>query len=156
MVLRKDPVKGFKKLKIKLKTENMKSIKFPGTNPSPKKKREKRNCYQVYFAVPADDKVKVKVKESNKLNKYLDLTWKLKRQWNMEVTVIPVMVRALGTILMYLEKDSNNWSLEEELNHPNHSTGKIGLNSQESPGDLKILAIILTPMKNHQRRWKTL
>ena len=39
-----------------------------------------------------------------KLDKYLELTWELKRVGNMKVTVIPIIVGALVTIPKNLEK----------------------------------------------------
>ena len=48
------------------------------------------------FAVPADRRVKLK--EGKKGDKYLDLARELKKLWNMMVTVIPIVVGALGTI----------------------------------------------------------
>ena len=48
------------------------------------------------FAVPAHHKVKIK--EGKKRDKYIDLTRELKKLWNMKVTVIPVVIDALGTI----------------------------------------------------------
>ena len=40
---------------------------------------------------------KRKIKESEKLDKYLDLARKMKKLWNMKVTVISIVVGALGT-----------------------------------------------------------
>ena len=47
------------------------------------------------FPVPWDHKVKLK--ESEKKDKYLDLASELKKMWNMIVTVIPVVIGAFGT-----------------------------------------------------------
>ena len=47
------------------------------------------------FAVPADHRLKLKENEKN--DKYLDLAWKLKKLWNMKVTIIPIVIDALGT-----------------------------------------------------------
>ena len=49
----------------------------------------------MYFAVPADHIVKLK--ESEKRDKYLDLARELKKLRNMKVAVIPVVIDALGT-----------------------------------------------------------
>ena len=49
------------------------------------------------FAVPANHKVKLK--ESEKSDKYLDLVRELKKKlWNMNVTVIPFVTGTLGTV----------------------------------------------------------
>ena len=54
------------------------------------------------FAVPVD--CKDKIKEGEKLGKYLDFGRKVKKLWNMTVTVIPIVVGASGTILKALKK----------------------------------------------------
>ena len=46
------------------------------------------------FAVPADHWVKLK--ESKKWDKYLDLAMELKKLWNIKV--LPIMIGALGTV----------------------------------------------------------
>ena len=48
------------------------------------------------FAVPVDHGVKLK--ESKKRDKHLDLVRDLNKTWNMKVTVIPFVISALGTI----------------------------------------------------------
>ena len=50
----------------------------------------------LHFAIPAD--CSVKIKENEKGYKYLDLARELKKWWNMKVTVIPIIIGALGTI----------------------------------------------------------
>ena len=50
----------------------------------------------VDFAVLADHWVKLK--ESGKKNKYLDLAWELKILWNMKVTFILIVIGALFTV----------------------------------------------------------
>ena len=53
------------------------------------------------FAVPAN--CRVKLKESEK-DKYLDFTKELKKQWNMKLTFIPIVIGALGTVTKGLIK----------------------------------------------------
>ena len=48
------------------------------------------------FAVQADHRVKIK--ENEQTDKYLDLARELKVLWNMEVTVIPIVIGAFGKI----------------------------------------------------------
>ena len=38
------------------------------------------------------------LKESEKKDKYLDLTRELKKQWNTKVTIIPIVIGALGKV----------------------------------------------------------
>ena len=52
------------------------------------------------FAVPADHRVKWK--ESEKKDKYLDLAGELKELWNMKMTIIPIVISALDTVTKWL------------------------------------------------------
>ena len=52
--------------------------------------------------VPNDQSKKINKKY--KLDKYLDLVKELKNLWNMKLTVIPMIVGTLGTVLKGLEK----------------------------------------------------
>ena len=63
---------------------------------------KKRTCKIVVFAVPADHGVKLK--ESLKKYKYLDLAKELKKLWNRKLTVIPIVIGALGTVIKGLIK----------------------------------------------------
>ena len=48
------------------------------------------------FAVPADHRIKLK--ECEKKDQYLDLARELKKLWNMNVTIIPIVIGVLGTV----------------------------------------------------------
>ena len=61
-----------------------------------KKKKKKKKCRIEDFAFPSDHRVKVKENENK--DEYLDLAWKLKKLWNMKVTVIPIVIGAFGTV----------------------------------------------------------
>ena len=61
-----------------------------------------RTCKIVDFAVPADHRIKLK--ESEKKDKYVDLARELQKLWNMKVTFIPVVIGALGTVTKGLIK----------------------------------------------------
>ena len=63
------------------------------------KKKKKRI---VDFAVPADHRINLK--ESKKIDKYLDLARELKKPWNMKVMTGPIVISALGTITKGLLK----------------------------------------------------
>ena len=54
------------------------------------------------FAVPADKK------KCEKRDKYLDLAKELKKLWNMKVTIIPVVIGALGTVTKGLVQGLEN------------------------------------------------
>ena len=64
--------------------------------------KKKRTCKIVDFAVPAD--YRIKQKECEKKNKYLDLARKLKKLWNMQVTIIPIVIGAFGIVTKGLLK----------------------------------------------------
>ena len=67
-----------------------------------------RNCKIMDFAFP--DNHRVKLKESEKKDKYLDLTRKLKNKqklWNMKVTFIPIII---GDLCMV----TNRWIRGQE------------------------------------------
>ena len=64
--------------------------------------KKKRICKIVYFAVPADHRIKLK--ECEKKDKYLDLARELKHLWNMKVTIVPIVIGAFGTITKGLLK----------------------------------------------------
>ena len=54
------------------------------------------------FAVPSDHRIKLKERE--KKDKYLDLARGYKKLWNMKVTIIPIMIGAFGTVTKGLLK----------------------------------------------------
>ena len=62
----------------------------------------KRNCKIVDFAVPVDHRIKLK--ESEKKDKYFDLAREMNMLWNMKVTIVPIVIGALGTITKGLLK----------------------------------------------------
>ena len=67
-----------------------------------KKKKKKKTCKIVHFLVAADHRIKLK--ESEKKDKYLDLARELKKLWNMKVTIIPIEIGAFGTVTKGLLK----------------------------------------------------
>ena len=74
-------------------------------NNQPKKKKKekkKRACKIVDFAVQADHRIKLK--ECEKKDKYLNLARELKKLWKMPVTIIPIVIGAFGTLTKVLLK----------------------------------------------------
>ena len=65
-------------------------------------KEKKRICKIVDFAVPTDNRINLKERE--KKDKYLDLARELKKLRNMNVTIVPLVIGALGTITKGLLK----------------------------------------------------
>ena len=58
--------------------------------------KKKRICKIVYFTVLADHRIKVK--ECEKKDKYLDLARELTKLWNMKVTIVSIVIGALGAV----------------------------------------------------------
>ena len=114
--------------------------------------QKKRTCKIVDFAVPADHTIKLK--ESEKKDKYLDLAQELQILWNMKVTIIPIEIGAFGTVT---KETGGLGGYRISGNHPNYSIIENGQNTEKSPGDLRRLAVTQTPVKNHQLKlmWKT-
>ena len=104
-----------------------------------------RSYRTVDFAVLADHRMKLK--ESEKNDKYLNLARELKKLWNMKVMIIPTV----------------NWYSHQRIgietggfenkrtsgNHPNYHIVEISKNTEKSPGDLR-LAVTQTSVKDHQ------
>ena len=67
------------------------------------KEKNERTCRIVEFAIPAD--YSVKIKESEKSDKYLDLARELRKLLNMRVTVIPIVIGAFGTVSQDMERE---------------------------------------------------
>ena len=67
-----------------------------------KKKKKKRICKIVNFAIPADHRIKLK--ECEKKDMHLDLARELKKLWNMKKTIIPIVIGAFGSVTKRLWK----------------------------------------------------
>ena len=65
----------------------------------------------------------------------------------MKVTIIPIVIGALGTVTKGLLKRS--WWMS--VDHPNNNITENGQNTEKSPGDLRRLAVTQTPAKDHQQ-----
>ena len=87
---------------IDIHTDHLISARRPDLITKKKKEKKKRICKIVDFAVPADHRIKLK--ESEKKDKYLDLARELKKLWNMKVTMALIVIGAFGTITKGLLK----------------------------------------------------
>ena len=58
--------------------------------------KKERICKIVDFVVPAD--YRIKLKESEKKDKFLDFAWELKKLWNKKVTIIPIVIGVFGIV----------------------------------------------------------
>ena len=119
--------------------------------------KKKRTCIIIDIAVPADHRIKLK--ECEKMNKYLDLARELK-----------------NTVEQAGDNDTNcNWCFwysDERItkgtgrigswrtsgDHPNYYVIENGQNTEKSTGSLRRLTVTQTPVKNHHLTlmWKTL
>ena len=64
--------------------------------------KKKRTWKIIDFAVPANHRIKLK--ECEKRDKYLDLVRELKKLWNMQGKIIPIVICAFGTVTKWLLK----------------------------------------------------
>lgn len=63
--------------------------------------KKKKTCHFVDFTILIDHRLDLK--EIEKVVKNLDLAKKLRKLWNLKVTVVSVIIRVLQTILKNLE-----------------------------------------------------
>ena len=99
------------------------------------------------FAVPAD--YRIKLKECEKKDKYIDLARELKKLWITKVTIVPIVIGALGTInkglLKGLEDLEVGWQVENIQMTALMRTARILRRVPETWGDLLSLKL----------QWKT-
>ena len=87
------------------------------------------------FVVPADRRVKLI--ESEKGDKQLDFArnWKKNKLWDMKVTVILIIIVALGIVTKRINTGTGELGNKTRSgNHPNYSIIEIGQNTEKSPG----------------------
>ena len=122
-----------------------------------KKKEEKRTCRTVDFADLAD--LRVKLKESEKRGKYLNLSRELKKLWYTRMTVIPIVIDELGTITKELVKGLEE--LEIRARVKTIQTTELWRSARILKGELKTWkkpAVTQIPVEDHRQTlvWKTL
>ena len=99
------------------------------------------------------------MKESEKRYKYQDLARELKKQWDMKVTVIPIVFDPFSTLTKMIGTGTEELGNKRmSWDHTNYSIVGIVHNTNKSPGDFKRLAVTQTPVENHQLTlvWKIL
>ena len=118
--------------------------------------KKKRIWKIVDFAVSADHRINLK--ESEKKDKYLDLARELKKLWNMKVTMVPILIGALGTVTKGLSKGLEDLEVGGRVETIQTTVAEDGQNTETNPGDLRRLVVTQTPVKNHQLilMWKAL
>ena len=112
-------------------------------------------CKIMDFAVPADQRVKLK--ESEQKDKYLYLTRGLKNLWNMNEVYINCRW-CFCYSHQRINKGTGGHGNKKSGDHPNYCMIEIGLNTEKDPKNLRRLAVTQTPVKDHQLTlmWKTL
>ena len=55
---------------------------------------------------------RIKLKEYEKKDKYLDLARELKKLWDMKMTIVPIVIGAFGTVTKGLLKDLEDLEVE--------------------------------------------
>ena len=100
------------------------------------------------FVVPEDHRVKIK--ENEKKDKYLDLARELKNYLlNLRVTVIPIVISALGMVSKCLLRELEVLEIGGRIEtNQNFSITKISQNTEKSPGHLRRHAVSRTPVKD--------
>ena len=68
----------------------------------------------------------------------------------MKVSIVPIVIGALGTITKGLLKGLEDLDWRTGRDYPNDSIGKNGQNPETSPGDLRRLAVTQTLVKDNQ------
>ncbi len=96
------------------------------------------------FAVLADHRIKLK--ESEKKDKYLNLARELKKLWNIKVTIIPIVIGAFGTITKGLLKGLEDLEVDGQV----ETIQMTELLRTASTGNFRRLAVTQTPIKNHR------
>ena len=67
-----------------------------GQKTRPYNNQKEGICQIVDFAVSAE--YRIKLKECEKKDKYLDVARELKKLWNIKVTIVPIVIGAFGTV----------------------------------------------------------
>ena len=123
----------------------------PNNSQQKRKKKKKRTCRIVDFSVTADHRVQII--GSEKRDMYLHLAGEPKKNnlWNMKVSVILIVIAALGKNPKRTGKRIGRLGNKmTSRDYPDYNIIKIGQNTEKSPGDLKRLTLTQTPVGNHQ------
>ena len=105
---------------------------------------KKENLPNIELVVSGNHRVKKQRRQ--KRDKYLDLAWGLRKLWNIRVTVIPIVIGALGAVHKDLKRglvDLPNWD------HADNSIVENSLGTEKSPAQLRRLDVSRTSVKNH-------
>ena len=109
--------------------------------------KKKRICKIVDIAFLADHRIKLK--ECEKKDKYLNLARELKKKWNMKVTIVPTVIGAFGTVTKGLLKGLEDLEVGGRVETiQTTALLKTARNTKKSSWDLRRFAMTQTPVKN--------
>ena len=98
------------------------------------------------FAAPVDHRIKLK--ECEKKDKYIDFARELKKKlWNKKMTIIPIVIDAFGSVI---KRTGGIRSWRTSGDHPNYNIVENSQNTEKCPGDSRRLDVTQTPVKYHQ------
>ena len=118
------------------------------TRPSESQQIKKRTYRIVDFVFPADHWVKLN--ESEKRDKILDLAWQLKKTMEHENEGDTYCNRRAWYIHQRIGKGTGGLGNKRTSgDHPNYSIVEISKKTEKSPGDLMRLAEPQTPVEDH-------
>ena len=118
------------------------------TRPYNNKQNKKKACKIVDFALPADNRVKLK--ESKKKDQYLDLTKEQKKTLEPESDVYTDYNWCPWYSHQMVNKGTGGrGNIRLNWDHPNYCIIEIGQNTEKSPGNLRRFAVTQTPLKDH-------
>ena len=118
------------------------------------KKIKTRICKVIDFAVPDDRSIKLK--ESEKKDKYFDFAKELGKLGNMKVTIIPIVNGAFGTLSKGVLTGLENLDVVGRR-ETSQTTAVLRTALILSPGALRRLPVSQNPVNDHQQTlmWKT-
>ena len=108
---------------------------------------KKRICQIMDFAVLVDHRVKLK--ESEKKDKYLDLARELKKLCYMKVTIVLIEIGAFYSHQRIIKGIGGLGGRRTSGDHLNYIIENTQY-TEKSPGDLRRLAVTQTPVKDYQ------
>ena len=93
----------------------------------------------------------MKIKENEKRDKYLDLVRETKKAMEYEGDCDTNYNWCTWNNTQRISKGAGGVRNQRmSLDHPNHSIVEVGQNTEKSPGDIRRLTFIQTPVKAHQ------
>ena len=111
-------------------------------------KKKKRTSRIVDFAIPALHRVKLK--ENEKKDKYLDLTKELKKTVEHESDVYTNYNCSSWYSQQMINKGAERIDNKRSEDHPNYCITEIGHNTENNSRGQSRLIITQTPVKDHQ------